>query len=267
MQTVSLSGMITMLASLRLKSHISAMHRCLLLRPAQAVKVSNHSIAHVSLLKTVSEMPDTGTALLFAQQFLGVCRYRGPIAVGELMHFFDATHESINDPARVSTLECASSSRPTRRNETEVATPLVSPATLTAGTQHEDARQSQVRALGASKCCVLHAGCLCHCCKHLTATLHTKVTLNHLLPISCTLLQADIHLILKSVDGTQMHFELSPATLLREVLFRYACKTLQPLDTLRFIFKGKQIDGSLTAQQYEIEDQDVIHVVLRLIGD
>ncbi len=28
---------------------------------------------------------------------VGCDRFRGPVAVGELMHFFDATHESINN--------------------------------------------------------------------------------------------------------------------------------------------------------------------------
>lgn len=61
------------------------------------------------------------------------------------MQLFDATQESINDPARVSALECASLSGPTRRIEIESAMPPVSPAKLAAGTQHESAQQDQVR--------------------------------------------------------------------------------------------------------------------------
>ena len=82
---------------------------------------------------------------MVCSEFVGVCRYRGPIAVGELMHFFDATHESINDPARVSRLESASLSRPTKRIKTDAATLPVSPATL-AETQHQNAQQHQVQA-------------------------------------------------------------------------------------------------------------------------
>ena len=98
--------------------------------------------------------------ILLAQHFLGICRYRGPIAVGELMHFFDATHESINDPARVSRLESASSSRPTKRNKSEAAMPPVSPIAATAGTQRQTAQQDQVWAYSASKCHVSHERCM-----------------------------------------------------------------------------------------------------------
>lgn len=82
---------------------------------------------------------------------MGVCRYRGPIAVGELMHFFDATHESINDLARASKLKSASLSRPSKRIKTEAAMPPVSPTTRTARTQHQNAQQDQVQAKSAHK--------------------------------------------------------------------------------------------------------------------
>ena len=50
-------------------------------------------------------------------------RFSGPIAVGELIHFFDATHVSINDPARARQLDLASSGRPSKRVKTEEAPP------------------------------------------------------------------------------------------------------------------------------------------------
>lgn len=81
------------------------------------------------------------------------------------------------------------------------------------------------------------------------------------------LLQAEIHLIMMSLTGAQMHFKLSPATLLLRVFHEYACKTSQPLDTLRFAWEGQVIDGSSTAQQYQMEDQVVIYAIPRLCGD
>lgn len=88
-----------------------------------------------------------------------------------------------------------------------------------------------------------------------------------LLPTSGTLLQAQIRLTLMSLTGAQDHFYLLPATLLLRVFVAYACKTSKPLDTLRFIWKGKAIDGRSTVQHYKIEDQDVIHVITHLSGD
>jgi len=73
---------------------------------------------------------------------VGCCRFRGPVAVGELMHFFDATHDSINDIARANTLESASSSRPNKRIKTEVAAP--SPAGASAPPHNQYSQQEQV---------------------------------------------------------------------------------------------------------------------------
>ena len=79
---------------------------------------------------------------------VGCRRFRGPVAVGELMHFFDATHDSINDIARANTLESASSSRPNKRIKTEVA--AASPAAASAPPHNQFSQQEQVNSCTAT---------------------------------------------------------------------------------------------------------------------
>ncbi len=78
----------------------------------------------------------------FLHCLLGCCRLRGPIAVSELMHFFHATHESINVPSRADRLEVASFGRPLKRIKTEAA--VVPPVASTPQAQTQRAQQSQV---------------------------------------------------------------------------------------------------------------------------
>lgn len=72
----------------------------------------------------------------------GRCRLRGLIAVSELMHFFHATHQSINDPSRADRLASASLGRPLKRIKTEAA--VIPPVTSTPEAQTQRTQQSQV---------------------------------------------------------------------------------------------------------------------------
>ncbi len=58
------------------------------------------------------------------------------------MHFFDATHESINDPSRADRLEVASFDRPFKRLKAEAA--IVPPVASTPQAQTQHAEQIQV---------------------------------------------------------------------------------------------------------------------------
>lgn len=92
----------------------------------------------------------------------GCCRFRGPIAVSELMHFFDATHESINDSSRADRLDSASFGRPIKRVRTEAAT--VPPTASTPQAQTQNAQQSQVKTAlltlpPSGKCCLDKVAC------------------------------------------------------------------------------------------------------------
>ncbi len=95
--------------------------------------------------------------LCFLHCLLGCCRLRGPIAVGELMHFFHATHDSINDPSRADKLESASFGRPLKRVKMEAA--VVPPVASTPQAQTQHTQQSQVNTasltLPASRYCCL----------------------------------------------------------------------------------------------------------------
>ncbi|KAL0039487.1 hypothetical protein WJX79_010346 [Trebouxia sp. C0005] len=85
-------------------------------------------------------------------------RFRGPIAVSELMHFFDATHESINDSSRADRLDSASFGRPIKRVRTEAAT--VPPTASTPQAQTQNAQQSQVQ--GIHVVLISRDGCAIH---------------------------------------------------------------------------------------------------------
>ncbi|DBB06913.1 TPA: hypothetical protein ACH3X3_009568 [Trebouxia sp. C0006] len=75
----------------------------------------------------------------------GRCRLRGPIAVSELMHFFHATHQSINDPSRADRLESASFNRPLKRIKTEAA--FAPPVASTPQAQIQYTQQSQAQSI------------------------------------------------------------------------------------------------------------------------
>ena len=79
---------------------------------------------------------------LFSLVSIGDCRFRGSIAVTELMHFFDATHESINDPSRADRLDSASLGRTPKRVKTEAA--VVPPVESTPQAQTQQAQQNRV---------------------------------------------------------------------------------------------------------------------------
>ncbi len=99
---------------------------------------------------------------LFSSVSIGRCRFRGPIAVSELMHFFNATHESINDPSRADRLESASFGRPFKRARTEAA--IVIPVLPIPQARIQHAQQNQVNSalltLPPSRyCCLIKVAC------------------------------------------------------------------------------------------------------------
>lgn len=111
--------------------------------------------AHLSRRRSKSQQGSTmfsGSSVSF-----GRCRLRGPIAVSELMHFFHATHQSINNPSRADRLESASFNRPLKRIKTEAA--FAPPVASTPQAQIKYTQQSQVNtvslALPASRYCCL----------------------------------------------------------------------------------------------------------------
>ncbi len=94
--------------------------------------------------------------LRFLHCLLGCCRLRGPIAVSELMHFFLATHESINDPSKADKLDSASFDQPLKRVKTEAA--VVPPVASTPQAQTQHAEQSQV-----NTACLTPPPSTCYC--------------------------------------------------------------------------------------------------------
>ena len=66
------------------------------------------------------------------------------------MHFFDVTHESINNIARASTLESASSSRPNKRIKSEGAAPSPAAASASASAHNQFSQQQQVNSCTAT---------------------------------------------------------------------------------------------------------------------
>ncbi|DBB06910.1 TPA: hypothetical protein ACH3X3_009566 [Trebouxia sp. C0006] len=122
---------------------------CGLVKATRHRVVIKSSAASCARNALVYKLRSPGSAILDLYPQLSVrhansipARFRGPVAVGELMHFFDATHDSINDIARANTLESASSSRPNKRIKTEVAAP--SPAGASAPPHNQYSQQEQV---------------------------------------------------------------------------------------------------------------------------
>lgn len=94
-----------------------------------------------------------------------------------------------------------------------------------------------------------------------------KATLDQLLSTSGMLLQAQIHIFVKSQDGNQVQFKVLPATLLHKVFDAYASRMSAQLDDLRFVYRGYRLDGHDDVQHYGIEDQDIVDVVVHQVGD
>mmetsp|Transcript_16282 Transcript_16282/g.33018 ORF Transcript_16282/g.33018 Transcript_16282/m.33018 type:complete len:87 (+) Transcript_16282:175-435(+) len=75
-----------------------------------------------------------------------------------------------------------------------------------------------------------------------------------------------ITLLVKAQNGQTVHFRIKPTTRLDKLMGAYCQKTNQPIDTVRFLFDGEQLDRSATAGEIGLDDGDTIDCVVMQEG-
>lgn len=78
----------------------------------------------------------------------------------------------------------------------------------------------------------------------------------------------DQHINIKVVngEGIEVFFKIKKTTNLKKLMEAYCKRQGLNASTVRFTFDGNRISGSETAEQLEMEDQDVIDAMVEQTG-
>lgn len=73
-----------------------------------------------------------------------------------------------------------------------------------------------------------------------------------------------MQIIVKTLVGKSIAIDVEAADNIASVKAKIAEKEGVPADQQRLIFGGKQLEDNMTLQEYNIADNSVLHMVLRL---
>lgn len=77
---------------------------------------------------------------------------------------------------------------------------------------------------------------------------------------------ASFQILIKTLTGKTTVFNTTPAESIRSIKEKITQKEGIPVEQQRLIFAGKQLDDNCTIADYNIQADETIHLVLRLLG-
>lgn len=69
-----------------------------------------------------------------------------------------------------------------------------------------------------------------------------------------------------SQDGNEVHFKIKKKTPLKKLMDAYCLRFSVPRSSVRFLLDGERINDESTAEQLEMEDEDIIDIVMEQTG-